>query len=67
MECKLRALRQDHEKIRNQYEKRKTAAEQKESRADMRRIKEAEKQLADVCTASCHDLPWGGRAALGQT
>jgi hypothetical protein len=48
MERKLRALQQDYEKIRGQYETRKKAASEKESRSDVRRIKEAEKQLADV-------------------
>lgn len=48
MERKLRALRQEHEKVRSQFEVRQTAAEERESRADMRRIKEMEKQLADV-------------------
>ena len=57
MERKLRALRQDHEKIRGQYETRKNAAAEKESRSDVRRIKEAEKQLSDVRESVCTAAP----------
>jgi hypothetical protein len=61
MERKLRGLRQEHEKVRQQFEVKKCAAEERETRADMRRIKEMEKQLADVRTlpASLATLTFG--------